>query len=163
MFGQKSSGVDPRPQSAVSSGVGLAGLIGLGCWILIARQYGMDGPYSALAACAACALPMIIWSLLNDKVHLRPTTGIDWQNPKPLKETLDVSIVKLTGLWATWGLIADHLLYRALVLDRPISVFNGDDGNGCALAGRHIHPLCAVAGPLSWSSRAREPGISVNS
>ncbi|SIN59599.1 Isoprenylcysteine carboxyl methyltransferase (ICMT) family protein [Parasphingorhabdus marina DSM 22363] len=106
MFGPKSSGADPRPQSAVSSGVGLAGLIGLGCWVLIARQYGMDGPYSALAACAACALPMIIWSLLYDKVHLRPTTGIDWQNPRPLKETLDVSIVKLTGLWATWGLIA---------------------------------------------------------
>ena len=106
MFGRKPGGDDPRPRSAVSHGVGVAGLIGLACWVLIARQYGMDGPYSALAACVACAIPMMIWSLLMDKVHLRPSTGIDWKNPKRLKETFDISLVKLTGLWATWGLIA---------------------------------------------------------
>ncbi|MEH6790053.1 methyltransferase family protein [Parasphingorhabdus sp.] len=106
MFGPKSVRDDPRPESAVSHGVGVAGLLGLAAWVLIARQYGMDGPYSALAACLACAVPMIVWSLLMDKVHLRPSTGMDWQNPKSLKQTFDVSLVKLTGLWATWGLIA---------------------------------------------------------
>ena len=106
MFGLNPKGDDPRPVSAVSHGVGVAGLIGLGCWILIARQYGMDGPYSALAACLACATPMVIWSLLMDKVHLRPSTGMDWKNPKPLKATFDVSLVKLAGLWATWAIIA---------------------------------------------------------
>ena len=106
MFGHESRSVDPRPRSAVSHGVGVAGLLGLAAWILIARQYGMDGPYSALAACFACGLPMVIWSLLMDKVHLRPSTGIDWQAPKPLNETFDISLVKLTGLWATWGIIA---------------------------------------------------------
>ncbi|MEO9634106.1 MAG: isoprenylcysteine carboxylmethyltransferase family protein [Parasphingorhabdus sp.] len=106
MFKQKSRSVDPRPQSAVSHGVGIAGLIGLASWVMIARQYGMDGPYSALVACLACAVPMVVWSLLMDKVHLRPSTGIDWQNPKGLKEIFDISLVKLTGLWATWGLIA---------------------------------------------------------
>lgn len=97
---------DPRPPSAVSHGVGIAGLIGLGIWVMIARHYGMDGPYSALTACAACALPMVLWSLLHDKVHLRASTGMDWQHPQPLKATLDISIVKLAGLWATWALIA---------------------------------------------------------
>ncbi len=106
MFGKESRSVDPRPRSAVSHGVGIAGLLGLASWVLIARQYGMDGPYSALAACFACGVPMVIWSLLMDKVHLRPSTGIDWQAPKPLKETFDISLVKLTGLWATWGIIA---------------------------------------------------------
>ncbi|WP_417622862.1 methyltransferase family protein [Parasphingorhabdus sp.] len=106
MFGRKSRSDDPRPLSAVSHGVGMAGLIGLASWVLIARQYGMDGPYSALAACLACATPMVIWSLLMDKVHLRPSTGIDWQRPKSLKETFDVSLVKLAGLWTTWGIIA---------------------------------------------------------
>jgi len=106
MFGHQSRSDDPRPRSAVSHGVGVAGLIGLACWVLIARQYGMDGPYSALAACLACALPMVVWSLLMDKVHLRPSTGIDWQNPKALRATFDISLVKLIGLWATWGLIA---------------------------------------------------------
>jgi len=106
MFGHASRSDDPRPRSAVSHGVGVAGLIGLACWVLIARQYGMDGPYSALAACFACALPMVVWSLLMDKVHLRPSTGMDWQNPKPLRKTFDISLVKLIGLWATWGIIA---------------------------------------------------------
>lgn len=106
MFGRKSRSDDPRPLSAVSHGVGVAGLIGLASWVLIARQYGLDGPYSALAACLACAVPMVIWSLLMDKVHLRPSTGMHWGNPKSLKETFDVSLVKLAGLWATWGIIA---------------------------------------------------------
>ena len=66
----------------------------------------MDGPYSALAACLACAVPMVIWSLLYDKVHLRASTGIDWKNPKPLKQTFDISVAKLTGLWVTWAIIA---------------------------------------------------------
>ena len=105
MFERKLSTHDPRPTSAVSHGVGVAGLIGLTCWILIARQYGMDGPYSALAACFACGVPMVLWSLLRDKVHLRPTTGIDWSNPKKLKDTFDISLVKLAGLWATWAMI----------------------------------------------------------
>lgn len=106
MFARKSDASDPRPPSAVSSGVGIAGLIGLLSWIMIARQYGMDGPYSALVACLACAVPMVIWSLLYDKVHLRPSTGIDWKNPKPLKQTFDISVAKLAGLWATWTIIA---------------------------------------------------------
>lgn len=106
MFGQKFRSDDPRPLSAVSNGVGVAGLIGLACWVLIARQYGLDGRYSALAACLACAIPMVIWSLLMDKVHLRPSTGMKWDSPKSLKETFDVSLVKLAGLWATWGIIA---------------------------------------------------------
>ncbi|MFT3978485.1 MAG: protein-S-isoprenylcysteine methyltransferase, partial [Sphingomonas bacterium] len=37
-----------RPASAVSHGVGLAGLAGMIAWIAVARHYGMDGPYAAL-------------------------------------------------------------------------------------------------------------------
>ena len=98
---------DARPRSAVSGQVGLCGLAGLSGWILIARHYGMDGTYSALMGVAWCGAPMIAWSLLVDKVHRNPSTGIDWSAPpRPLKETVDISLVKLAGLWATWGLIA---------------------------------------------------------
>jgi protein-S-isoprenylcysteine O-methyltransferase Ste14 len=111
----------PRPRSAVSTGVGLVGLAGMLAWIAIARaapeiaaalgiDWGgrgpMDGPWSALANVAACGIPMVLWSVLVDKVHRNPTTGIDWSAPKPLAATLDVSLVKLAGLWATWGAIA---------------------------------------------------------
>lgn len=97
---------DPRPASAVSHGVGLAGLAGLILWVAVARHFGMDGPYAALVNVAACAAPMVLWSLLIDKVHRNPSTGIDWASRRPLRETIDVSLVKLTGLWVTWAAIA---------------------------------------------------------
>jgi protein-S-isoprenylcysteine O-methyltransferase Ste14 len=97
---------EARPVSAVSHGVGLAGLAGLVAWIAIARQFGMDGPFAALSAILACGVPMVLWSVLVDKVHRRASTGIDWATPRPWRETLDVSLVKLAGLWATWALIA---------------------------------------------------------
>ncbi|MGV3480930.1 MAG: methyltransferase family protein [Sphingobium sp.] len=98
---------DVRPRSAVSTGVGLAGLAGLFGWILIARYYGMDGPLSALTGVICCGVPMVLWSLLVDKVHRNPSTGIDWSAaPRPMRETIDISLVKIAGLWATWGAIA---------------------------------------------------------
>ena len=97
---------DTCPPSAVSHGVGLAGLAGLGLWILIARHFGMNGPHAGIAAVVFCAAPMLLWSLLVDKVHRRPSTGLNWSSPAPFRETRDGGIVKLVGLWTTWGLIA---------------------------------------------------------
>ena len=98
---------DPRPQSAVSTMVGFAGLAGLAGWSLLARHLGLDGPYAALAGVVACGVPMVLWSLLIDKVHRNPTTGIDWvAPPRSWREALDTGLVKLAGLWATWGVIA---------------------------------------------------------
>ncbi|WP_137864359.1 MULTISPECIES: DUF1295 domain-containing protein [unclassified Sphingomonas] len=97
---------DPRPRSAVSTGVGLAGLAGMAAWTALATIYRLDGPYSSLVNVLACAIPMILWSVLVDKVHLNPSTGIDWSSQRTLRDTLDVSVTKLTGLWLTWGGIA---------------------------------------------------------
>ncbi len=97
---------EPRPASAVSHGVGLAGLAGVIVWIAIARAYGMDGPYAALVNLLACGIPMIVWSIFVDKVHRRSSTGIDWAAARPWRDTIDVSLVKLAGLWATWAAIA---------------------------------------------------------
>jgi len=88
-------------------GVGLAGLAGLLVWFAIARHFGMAGPLAAYANVLACGLPMVLWSVFVDKVHRNPTTGIDWDRPlPPLSATLDISLAKLAGLWATWALIA---------------------------------------------------------
>lgn len=106
-------GADPRPSSAVGHGVGLAGLAGLLAWMLVAWRYGMDGPYAGMTAIVACGLPMVAWSLLVDRVHRNPSTGIEWDgSPRPLRDVADISIVKLTGLWVTWGGIA--ILYALL-------------------------------------------------
>jgi protein-S-isoprenylcysteine O-methyltransferase Ste14 len=97
---------DPRPRSAVSHGVGLAGLAGLAAWLVAACVVGTDGPYAALVSLVACGVPMIGWSLLVDKVHRSPTTGIDWTARRPLADTRDISLTKLAGLYVTWGGIA---------------------------------------------------------
>jgi protein-S-isoprenylcysteine O-methyltransferase Ste14 len=97
---------DPRPRSAVSTGVGVAGLVGLFAWAVVARSFGFSGEAGAMAAILACGLPMLLWSLAVDKVHRRPSTGIDWDGPpRPLSEALDFSLVKIAGLWATWAAI----------------------------------------------------------
>jgi protein-S-isoprenylcysteine O-methyltransferase Ste14 len=98
--------LDPRPASAVSSGVGLAGLAGLFTWVAVARSYGFSGENAAIVAMLSCGLPMVLWSLLVDKVHRRASTGIDWASPpRPLAKAMDFSLVKITGLWATWAAI----------------------------------------------------------
>ncbi|MDE2436670.1 MAG: protein-S-isoprenylcysteine methyltransferase [Sphingomonadales bacterium] len=105
-----------RPPSDVSAAVGLAGVAALFVWIAVCHfwpQIGdmfnlpgprarLTGPNAALTGLIATALPMVGWSLLVDKVHRRPSTGIDWSKPRPLGAVTDVSITKLAGLWATW-------------------------------------------------------------
>ncbi|MEH3045671.1 methyltransferase family protein [Sphingomonas adhaesiva] len=95
-----------RPASAVSHGVGLAGLAGLVAWLVVTIHYRMDGPYAALVGVAACGVPMVLWSLLVDRVHRNPSTGIDWHAPRAWSASLDVSLTKLAGLWLTWAGIA---------------------------------------------------------
>ncbi|MEY4269944.1 MAG: hypothetical protein RLZZ58_1160 [Pseudomonadota bacterium] len=111
-----------RPRSAVSGAVGWVGLAGLLSYLLIARYapeiadfFGVDwgtrgrmsGPNSAIMSVIACGLPMVLWSVLVDKVHRNPSTGLNWSAPpRALRDTIDISLVKLAGLWATWGVIA---------------------------------------------------------
>ena len=98
---------DQCPPSAVSHGAGAAGLAGLALWVWIAWRVGMDGPHAGTMAVLACGMPMVLWSVLVDKVHRNPATGIDWAGGlRSPREALDISIVKLAGLWATWAAIA---------------------------------------------------------
>ncbi|WP_225204761.1 methyltransferase family protein [Novosphingobium huizhouense] len=109
-----------RPQSDVSAGVGLCGVAGLLFWLVVCREWPaiataldlpgprarLDGANAALAALLFSGGPMVAWSLLVDKVHRRPSTGIDWDAPRPIREILQISVTKIAGLWATWALIA---------------------------------------------------------
>jgi protein-S-isoprenylcysteine O-methyltransferase Ste14 len=126
----------PRPRSAVSSGVGVAGLVGLSIWMIFALTFPsnplrfqlaawlgepdlaqgvvLSGPYSALMNVLFCGVPMVLWSIFVDKVHRNPTTGIDWDSPaKDVRDISDISITKLAGLWATWAGIASlYCIFR---------------------------------------------------
>jgi protein-S-isoprenylcysteine O-methyltransferase Ste14 len=108
-----------RPTSDVSAGVGLCGLAALLAWLLVCRNWAglaealalpgprapLSGPYASVATLLVTGTAMTAWSLLVDKVHRRPSTGIDWSRAKPLAETLDISITKIVGLWLTWAAI----------------------------------------------------------
>ena len=97
----------PRPQSAVSTGVGIAGLVGLFISMSMSISLGLSGPYWALVNVAACGLPMVVWSVMIDRVHRNPTAGLEWDlPPRSYREVADVSLTKLAGLWATWAAIA---------------------------------------------------------
>jgi protein-S-isoprenylcysteine O-methyltransferase Ste14 len=107
------------PASDVSPAVGLVGLAGLVAWILLCRSWPavadafalpgpherLAGPYAALVAMVFAGSLMAAWSVLVEKVHRNPTTGIDWERNRPLSATLHLSATKLAGLWATWALI----------------------------------------------------------
>ena len=108
-----------RPTSDVSAAVGIAGLLGLFTWLTICRSWPeiaalldlpgprerFSGPYASALAMVFSGLPMVLWSVLVDKVHRRPSTGIDWDKPRALADVADISITKIAGLWATWALI----------------------------------------------------------
>jgi hypothetical protein len=97
---------DPRPKSAVSTMTGMVGLAGLFGWVAVALAYGMEGPLAALAGLLACGVPMVLWSLLVDKVHRNASTGIDWEAPpRRLREVFDTSLAKIVGLWGIWAVI----------------------------------------------------------
>lgn len=109
-----------RPTSDISPAVGLVGVLALSVWIAVCHFWPelvdrfalpgprerLTGPNAALTGLVVTALPMLAWSVLVDKVHRNPTTGLDWSRPHPLGEVIDQSIVKLAGLWATWAVIA---------------------------------------------------------
>jgi protein-S-isoprenylcysteine O-methyltransferase Ste14 len=107
------------PASDVSPWVGLVGLATLLGWIAFARLWPaivtafrlplpaepLSGPNSALLAMVLTGMAMAAWSVLIEKVHRRPSTGIDWTRPRPLSAVIEVSVTKLAGLWATWLII----------------------------------------------------------
>jgi protein-S-isoprenylcysteine O-methyltransferase Ste14 len=108
------------PPSDVSAWVGLAGIAGLFAWFLICRHWPLvaatfdiagprarlGGPYAALAAMLWSVIPMIAVTLLVDKAHRRHSTGIDWARPRRLRDTLEISAIKIAALWLTWVVIA---------------------------------------------------------
>lgn len=108
-----------RPESDVSTATGLVGLVTLLGWLLICRSWGaiaaalglpgprepLSGPYAAVLTVLLVGGAMSLWSVLVEKVHRRPSTRIDWSNPRALRDVRDISTTKIAGLWVTWALI----------------------------------------------------------
>lgn len=147
---------DPRPRSAVSGWTGAVGLLSLLVYAGIARTWQFTGPNAALCAVVACGGPMVLWSLLVEKVHRRPSTGIDWDSPpRPLKESLDFTFVKIAGLWATWAAIAFLYFMARWYWDNRY----GDTQYSMKILGWASIPLLVLSIPyVGWiDRRLKEP------
>ena len=66
----------------------------------------MSGPHAALVGRLVAALPMALWSVVVEKVHRRPSTGLDWSLGRTRQPDRADTLIKLIGLWATWAIIA---------------------------------------------------------
>lgn len=107
------------PKSDVSPWVGFVGLATLLIYIMVCRYWPelvvafnlpspvmrLSGPYSALLGMFLTGLSMAAWSLFVDKVHRNPSTGIDWDNKRPVSDIIDTSVTKIAGLWITWAIL----------------------------------------------------------
>jgi hypothetical protein len=89
-----------RPESEVSEKTGLVGVVAL----LVLTVSGLiAAPPVELAiplVLIGTALPMVLWSLLAEKVHRRKTTGLNFSLRHPRKEVMAITITKLIGLLA---------------------------------------------------------------
>jgi hypothetical protein len=101
-----------RPESPVSIATGFVGVAATA--LLLALFIGSDVPINlqVLIILAVLIVSMALWSILVERVHLNPTTGLDFSAPRPVSETLATTKVKLAGLYATWSVIG--LLYFSL-------------------------------------------------
>lgn len=96
-----------RPKSDWSPVVGWLGAAGVLLWVAIARIHQLHQPFWSVFTVLTAAVPMVLWSVLVDKVHRNPSTGIDWDGrPRTWAEIKGISITKIISLWGTWGMIA---------------------------------------------------------
>ena len=106
------------PESDVSLATGLVGLVALLGWLVVARKWPviaealslpgprevMAGPNAALAGILVVGLAMAGWAVFVEKVHRRPSTGIDWSRRNAFDPV--TSLTKINGLWVTWLVLA---------------------------------------------------------
>ena len=108
MTEQEASGTAPRPEPpvcAIGNATGLVGAVTLVPLIIIAFLTEMSVHAATLMFLTGIALAMIAWALLIERVHLRPSTGLDFSRVRPMAEVVDLTRTKMHGLFATFALM----------------------------------------------------------
>lgn len=101
---------------------GMLGIVSLMIFLFVYREHGVylgwsggDNAWSpvqrALYATAAATIPMMLWAVFVDKVHLRPSAGLNLGTPPPpprttkryLSALIPVGILWVVLLGAFWG------------------------------------------------------------
>ena len=95
-----------RPESTVSVATGFVGAVAVSLMVLLLATLDLSIGVKILACFAAASLPMMLWSVLVEKVHLRPSTGLATVRQRDHAASLRNAGTKLLGLAATFALIA---------------------------------------------------------
>ena len=101
-----------RPVSAVSEKTGLVGAATLAGLLVLAYVLQLEPLTAALLFMGGLALSMGAWSILVERTHERASSGLDFTRPRPFREALALTAVRLAGLIATFAAIA--VMYFAL-------------------------------------------------
>lgn len=91
-----------RPPSVVAISTGFIGLVGLLAAVVYLIGTDIAVASKILILLGATALPMIVWELAVEKVHRRPSTGLDFSIPASGHAGYRRVAVKLFGLAVTW-------------------------------------------------------------
>lgn len=91
-----------RPTSVVAVSTGLVGCIGLLSAVAFLMGSDIVAGQKILICLGATAVPMILWELAVEKVHLRPTTGLDFSKKPSGHAGYRRVAVKIFGLSVTW-------------------------------------------------------------
>lgn len=107
---QGASGMDERvverPRSAVASATGWVGIAGGATTLYLLFGTDISLGVQAVLMMLSVSVPMVLWSVLVERVHRNPTTGLDFTAPRPLAAAWETTKVKLVGLYATWLALA---------------------------------------------------------
>lgn len=95
-----------RPPSAVSDGTGVAGLFAFFIATTVSITSDLSLPTLCFVLPASTAAVMIVWSLAVEKVHLRPSTGLDFALRRPFAALVPLVIPKVIGLGGTFLILA---------------------------------------------------------
>lgn len=68
--------------------------------VLLAQGTGLSLLEKCLAMIASAVLPMVVYSLVVDRVHRNVSTGLDWASPRPWAAVWQTTRIKWLGLVA---------------------------------------------------------------
>ncbi|MGI9509614.1 MAG: methyltransferase family protein [Geminicoccaceae bacterium] len=97
--------VENCPPSEVSSATGHVGALALGVLVVIAFAFDLPVAAAVPLFLLGTAVPMVLWDLAIEKVHRRPSTGLDFSLRPQAEDVLPIVLTKTIGLFATWTLI----------------------------------------------------------
>ena len=93
------------PHSAVSLRVGLAGALAMLAFTVLAHAQNWSGQIATPVLLIGTAWVMIVVSVLVDKVHLNPSTGMNYSLRRPTREVLSITFTKTIATIVTYGLV----------------------------------------------------------